>query len=175
MDDIRHPLLRQLYEYWMRKKGARKLPRRRDIDPTELPADLWPHLMLQDVFVENGVVRFRYRVVGQHFRDQIGRPVVGTFSDLALAPLGSYARYVITLFTDSVLASTPSYSENLYRPIGQRAMTLTRRIVLPLSEDGESVDKVLSGHVFEHPPVGSVEFGAGIDAFQEILRRDLPA
>ena len=101
MDEIRHPLLRHLYGYWSQKRDGRKLPRRSDIDPTELPAELWPHLLLQDVIINGDAVRFRYTVVGQHFRDQIGRHVTGTFSDVSLAPLGSYARYVIELFADT--------------------------------------------------------------------------
>ena len=81
MDGIGHPLLRQLYEYWVQKKGARRLPRRGDVDPTEL---------------------------------------------------------------------------------------------LPLSQDGGTVDKVLSGHVFEFPTADNIQFGSGVDEFREILRLDLP-
>lgn len=174
MDDIRHPLLRYLYDYWSQKREGRRLPRRSDIDPTELPAELWPHLLLQDVFINGDAVRFRYAVVGQHFRDQIGRHVTGTFSDVSLAPLGSYARYVIELFADSVRLAAPTYSENIFKPTGQRATTLTRRVILPLSENGETVDKVLSGHVFEFPSADNVHFGSGVDEFQEILRLRLP-
>jgi hypothetical protein len=175
MAEIGHPLLRRLYDYWSEKRGGRRLPRRIDIDPVELPAPLWPHLLLQDVYFENGAVRFRYRVVGQHFQDQIGRYVTWTYSDIALAPLGSYARYVIELFADSVRAATPSYSENIFTPTGQRATTLTKRLVLPLSSDGELVDMVLSGHVFEYPEADNVQFGAGVQEFSEIRRVMLPA
>ncbi len=173
MDDIRHPLLRRLYDYWSQKRGDRRLPQRKDIDPTELPAELWPHLLLQDVVMQNDRVRFRYCIVGEHFREQIGRHVAGTFSDVALAPLGSYARYVIELFADSVWRATPSYSENLFKPTGQRATTLTRRLILPLSENGETVDKVLSGHVFEFPRADNIQFGSGVEDFQETFRREL--
>jgi hypothetical protein len=175
MAEIGHPLLRCLFDYWSEKKGERKLPRRIDIDPIELPAKLWPHLLLQDVYFENGAVRFRYRLVGQHFQDQIGRNVTWTYSDVALAPLGSYGRYVIELFADSVRAEAASYSENMFTPGQQRATTLTRRLILPLSSDGEIVDMVLSGHVFEYPGADSVQFGSGVQNFQEILRFMLPA
>jgi hypothetical protein len=174
MGEIGHPLLRRLYDYWSAKRGGRKLPRRRDIDPVELPAKLLPHLLLQDVYFETDRVRFRYRLVGQHFQDQIGRYVTWTYSDVALAPLGTYARYVIELFADSVRAETPSYSENIYIPTGQRAATLTKRLILPLSSDGRTVDKVLSGHVFEYPGAGIVQFGAGVQEFKEISQFMLP-
>jgi hypothetical protein len=174
MGEIGHPLLRRLYDYWSEKRGGRPLPRRSDIDPVELPAALWPHLLLQDVYLEHDKVRFRYRLVGQHFQDQIGRYVTWTYSDVALAPLGSYAHYVIDLFADSVRTATPSYSENIFVPTGQRATTLTKRLVLPLSSDGQTIDKVLSGHVFEYPSAGSVQFGAGVGEFKEIVRFALP-
>jgi hypothetical protein len=175
MSEIGHPLLRHLYDYWSAKRGARGLPRRIDIDPVELPAPLWPHLLLQDVYHEGGKVRFRYRVVGQHFQDQIGRYVTWTYSDIALAPLGSYAHYVIDVFAESVRAGLPSYSENIFTPTGQRATTLTRRLVLPLSSNGEAVDMVLSGHVFEYPPADHVQFGSGVAEFREIVRIMPPA
>ena len=174
MSEIGHPLLRHLYDYWSAKRGGRKLPRRSDIDPVELPAALWPHLLLQDVHHENDRVRFRYRVVGQHFQDQIGRYVTWTYSDIALVPLGSYAHYVIEIFAESVRAARPSYSENIFTPTGQRATTLTKRLVLPLSGDGGAVDKVLSGHVFEYPRDDHVQFGSGVAEFHELLRVMLP-
>jgi hypothetical protein len=174
MGEIRHPLLRCLFDYWSEKKGERKLPRRSDIDPIELPTKFWPHLLLQDVYFENSAVRFRYRFVGQHFQDQIGRCVTWTYSDIALAPLESYARYVIELFSDSVRAEAPLYSENIFTPTLQRATTLTRRLILPLSSDDEVVNMVLSGHVFEYPGSDSVEFGSGVREFKEILRFMLP-
>lgn len=46
---------------WHRRRGDRKMPRRADIDPTEITTVL-PHLRLIDVL--EGGARYRYRLVG---------------------------------------------------------------------------------------------------------------
>ena len=48
MSPIIDDRLRQTYEYWRGKAGARPLPSRSDIDPVEIPR-LLPHIMLVDV------------------------------------------------------------------------------------------------------------------------------
>jgi len=57
----RAPKNRQLLDYWLAKRGARCMPSRGDIDPTEIP-DLLPNIMMTDLTYEP--FRARYRLVG---------------------------------------------------------------------------------------------------------------
>src|SRR5262245_57987384 len=102
------------------------MPARADLDPTELPGGLWPHLVLMDVVRDGGRVRRRYRLVGTAFERQIGRNVTGTFTDEALASLGAYARYLGSIFDEVTASGVPSYVENLFVHANQKLTTLTR-------------------------------------------------
>nr|WP_298683824.1 PAS domain-containing protein [uncultured Dongia sp.] len=57
----RAPKNRELLDYWLGKRGARRMPSRSDIDPTEIP-DLLPHIMMTELTYEP--FRARYRLVG---------------------------------------------------------------------------------------------------------------
>ncbi|HTW34494.1 MAG TPA: PAS domain-containing protein [Rhizomicrobium sp.] len=56
----RHPILRQLYDYWLARRGARLMPAKADINP----ADIKP--LLADVIIWNAVPPFLVRLVGDH-------------------------------------------------------------------------------------------------------------
>ncbi len=47
-ETVNHPLLRQLFEYWLRLRNGRRFTLRREFDPTALPR-LLPHLIVNEV------------------------------------------------------------------------------------------------------------------------------
>ncbi len=49
-----------------------------------------------------------------------------------------------------VTTRRPIYSENIFTVRGDASPKLTRRLILPLSRDGETVDMALAGHAFEY-------------------------
>ena len=76
LSQMRSRRVQRLHEYWRAKSGADDpVPRRRDIDPVELP-DLLPNLMLVDV--ERNPLRFRYRLVGTRVVDFSYHDFTGT-------------------------------------------------------------------------------------------------
>src|SRR5258708_40028204 len=69
------PILLALLNYWERKRADKEVPDRRDIDPTEMPPFLLPHLCLIEI-CEND--RLKLRLVGtenvrQHPRRNTGK------------------------------------------------------------------------------------------------------
>jgi len=54
--------LRLIYAYWAAKRGSRSMPRRADLDPTEIPPHLLPGITLVDVVADQR--RYVYRLVG---------------------------------------------------------------------------------------------------------------
>jgi hypothetical protein len=72
------PILGPAYEYWKSKCGGQAMPRRRDIDPTEIPR-LLPHLQITE-FVDGGK-RIRYRLAGTAVVDAYGGELKGKYFD----------------------------------------------------------------------------------------------
>lgn len=165
--------LRRLYEYWHAKKGGRLLPARSDIDPAEIPGDIWPHIMLLDVLWEGAVPRFRYRRVGEVFWRALRQEPTGRFIDDALPETAGYRNYVVRIYTEMASHRRPMYTENIFMLDGQVVPMLTRRVSLPLSRDGETVDMVLAGHVFEHAKFDREHALSLVTGLSEITRRFL--
>lgn len=169
-DAIGHSGLEFLYRYWCGKKRGALLPRRADIDPTEIPGRLWPSLMLVDVLRQGEDVRFRYRLVGTAFTHAFGRDPTNEFVDEALPTRSGFRDYIVNLYREMIALRKPIYSENLFALDGQAAPMVTKRLSLPLSTDGETIDMALASHSYEYeqrPREGDVALNS---AFQEIKR-----
>ena len=70
--------LRRLYTYWSEKRGARRFPARRDIDPLDFAYVLgWVTL----VDVTYNPIRFRFRLYGSELVHRIGLDLTGTYAD----------------------------------------------------------------------------------------------
>jgi len=137
------PRLRQVYDYWQQKRGTRAMPARRDIEPMELKAVL-PQLILVDV--EEGP-RFRYRLFGTAVVEAFGSDPTGKYIDEVM--VGAYKAFLLGLYNDMLASKKPIYSTSIY---GTKRDTKlwTQRLMLPLSSDGQAVDKVLAVQVFIH-------------------------
>lgn len=133
-----------VYEYWDRKRGGRKMPRRCDIDPSELVPFL-ARLMIVDVVDDER--RYVYRLVGTREveargRDPTGRPVGEAF-------IGSSREKVLANY-DRVLMTGRPYVDT------GRVITVANKlddsevIFLPISEDDLTVSQILVYTVFEH-------------------------
>ena len=76
--DIKDTRLRRLYEYWLQRKGGRRFPSRRDIDPVEIRYVLgW--VMLIDALRDP--VRFRVRLHGTGMAGEAHYDLTGKFID----------------------------------------------------------------------------------------------
>lgn len=172
---IADPLLLDLYRYWLARRGARFAPARRDIDPLDLPR-LLPYLLLTDVVTQVGPEgpwrRYRYRLVGTEVERHFGRTKGGQWIDELMH--GSYRAYVLDLYERLIASRGPVYSQSIYGRLGRerRAGMVTRRLMLPLSSDGETIDMVLSGQTFVQLGSGTV---ATVLAVQEAFEPLAPA
>ncbi len=126
------------YEYWRRKAAGRAMPRRADIDPTEMPR-LLPYVRLVDVL---GPGRYRYRLVGTEVQQLHGANPTGRFVHQVLAgPIGAR---VVALYDECVRDRRAIYFENLFlAPDGRDACYHSKVVFAPLSEDGKTVVQVL--------------------------------
>jgi hypothetical protein len=133
------PLLREIYAYWRGKRGARRMPARRDIDPAEVP-QLLPHLLISAVI--DGGDRFRYRLAGTAITRAIGRDPTGKLIDDLIS--GSYCEHITGLHRTVCRERAALFAES-EAEMGERDKHFfAKRLLLPLSDDGAQVNQILS-------------------------------
>ena len=141
-DRIRDPELRELHQYWLTKHRDGRLPRRSDIDPLEVPR-LLKSLALLEVVGE--AEDFVFVLAGSRIEEAFDRTLKGvTLGELRqtdeITP--SAEQYVA-----AVRSRIPQHQQADMREYGKEHWAC-RRLILPLSSDGERVDCLLTGAVF---------------------------
>jgi hypothetical protein len=124
--------------YWRRKAAGRAMPRRADIDPTEIPK-LLPHVRLVEVV---GTGQYRYRLVGTEVRKLHGPDPTGRYVHETVT--GAIGARIIALYDECVHSRRAIYFETEF--VDDEASKLHRRskvIFAPLSFDGTAVDQIL--------------------------------
>ncbi len=151
--DDRH---RRALAYWRSKAPEGRLPGRRDIDPLEVP-DLLPWLTLIDVVWEQERLRLRCRLVGTGVAARFGRDITGLYAEEAYSD--AYLGQVLESYGAIIGSRRPQLSRHRI-PIEGREHGEFDRLILPLAEDGDTVDMFLSCFAFE---VGGSEWpGAAV-------------
>ena len=136
--------LEQALEYWRCQSGERAMPRRADIDPTEIPR-LLPDIMLVEVLADG---RYRYRLIGTENAREHGTNATGRYLDEVL-PGPEYRAHVLRLYDECVGSGRPLYSECLFMSaLHHGPERHTKVLFLPLADDGVSVNIVLVVQVF---------------------------
>jgi len=139
---IRDPRLARLYAYWLDRKGVRRFPARRDLDPVDLRYILG-HLLLIDVMPDP--VRFRVRLHGSEIAARVHYDLTGKFLDELPDPV--YRDYVLRRCDGLVAAGEPL--------VIRRDRTLDGRprpyeaLWLPFSEDGDNVTMLLCALLYD--------------------------
>lgn len=135
------PRVRAFYEYWDAKRGRRLMPSRSDIDPAEIVAFL-PSIIILDV-VSQDPLRLRYRLVGTMEAEARGGDPTGKLVGEAFH--GRSAQEVLENYRLIVTRAAPVYDGDyvsLPKP-QDGALEEMGTILLPLSDDGHTVNKVV--------------------------------
>ena len=131
------PAVKAMYRYWRSKCQGDRLPRRADIDPLEFPR-LLPNVTIVEVVADER--RYIYRLVGTkevevRGRDPTGRSVLeGFFGPSVEDALRCY---------DTVVASRLPYYDDEPYVTPDRRYSDDETLFLPLSEDGDTVNRIL--------------------------------
>lgn len=138
------PILSAIWRYWDAKRGQRRMPLRREIEPAEIPR-LLPHLQLVERIEGKG---FRYRLTGSAIVQGYGFDATGKFTQEILIP----ARHRIASRHYAIVfdSGRPLFARNRYVK-DSFLVVMISRIILPLSLDGESVGMLLLAHTFASP------------------------
>jgi hypothetical protein len=140
IDAPRDADLRTLYEYWDTVRGDRPMPRRADIDPSEIPR-LLPYVIMHNALPGGG--GYTIRLVGEEVVRLNGSNGTGRQAGSIMTPHGAE---IMTRILDAVAAErAPKFRagrvywhpDKTYRDFEAR--------FLPLSPDGETVNIILGG------------------------------
>ena len=145
-----NPTLAFLRDYWEAKRGGRAMPSRADIRPSELKEHLGWVLMIE---VLPDLSDFRYRLIGtlvtEYFLgDATGKTVTEAFADRGEAA----TKAVKALLRRTARERLPirAYGDANWIAPGYEAFDA---VYLPLSDDGETVNMILHGFVFDKSEV----------------------
>lgn len=141
-EQLRDAELRELYDYWLAKHHDGQLPRRSDIDPLEIPRLLQSIALLE---VVGDAKDFVFALAGSRIEQALDRTLKGvSLGDLrkVLERSQSAEQYIA-----AVRSHAPQYRESDLKEYGKEHWNY-RRLILPLSSDGEQVDCVLVGALF---------------------------
>jgi hypothetical protein len=130
-------------DYWDSKRAGRRMPARRDIEPTEI-LDLLPYVVLIDV--ERDPLDFRYRLVGTAVATRFGHDHTGSrFSTLPQQAEGSAVWKTAVRILDErrpIVSHIPFVGFH-------RWVQNYRDISMPLSEDNDTVNMIFAVLQFE--------------------------
>lgn len=137
------PGLAEILQYWKTLCGDRPMPRRADFDPVAIPK-LLANVCLVEVI--DGGRDYYYRVAGSHLEEMSGQRLQGKlFSEIPHAK----ARQSMSATCDAcVEAAAPVVIKNQLQEPGREHLSITA-IILPLSDDGEAVNMILTMTEFE--------------------------
>jgi hypothetical protein len=132
--------LLEMYAYWQRKRGARAMPARADLEPAEIKR-LLPGMLLVDVRPSaDGTLEFVYRLVGTREVEMRGHDPTG--KPVAEAYYGKSAEPVTACYRRVVETGQPFLDEDCFHLPGQE-WSPSASIYLPLSNDGAHIKMVL--------------------------------
>jgi hypothetical protein len=140
--DARSPAIAAAVGYWRAKAAPRAMPSRAQLDPIEMRSFLRKILIID--LMENG--DFVYRLCGTEISEANRRDLTGRRADAE--SLGASAPQFLDAYRRTVAARDPVFF------VGQmwwqeRGYISFEQVILPLSSDGEAVDKLLCVVDFE--------------------------
>jgi hypothetical protein len=128
---------RELYDFWCDAAGSRRMPARGDIDPFKVPK-LLPSMGLIDI--AGGLDDARFRLAGTRLYDVYGEEITGKRVDRVFA--GACADYWRNVHGAVLERRSPLHGV-VRGPAEGRDHIVMFWMRLPLSEDGEDVDRIL--------------------------------
>lgn len=135
------PSLGRLHAYWDERRGERKMPMRRDIDPLDLGFILGS-LLLIDVLRDP--LQFHIRVHGTEIVRHSGYELTGKkLSDL---PVPEFHSHALAHFR-AVLDTKRPHRSLTDRYFDERSRRY-EAVLLPLSDNDEDVERLLIGMVY---------------------------
>jgi hypothetical protein len=135
-DIVNSERIRRLCAYWDARRNGRLMPSRTDIDPAEM-RDLLPNIVMVDIETP---FRARYRLVGTKVVEFNRFDFTGRYMDeLRWDEDGRYSR----AYRKVVAEKVPLFGIDAW-PLAGAMTGRSEVVILPLSSDGDAVDRCIS-------------------------------
>ncbi|MDP6346719.1 MAG: PAS domain-containing protein [Alphaproteobacteria bacterium] len=135
------PLLREMLLYWQGLCQEGRLPGRKDLEPAKIP-NILPWMLILDVVPSGADYRFKFRLFGTGLVERAGRELTGLWFEEAF-PADEQQAYFIQGVNRVVREKQPLgfYGHSM---IQDRKHVRVAGLILPLADDGETVDRLIS-------------------------------
>jgi hypothetical protein len=135
-DQIRHPNLKRLYDYWNSRRKGDLYPSRADIDPVEFAFALG-NVTLVDVLYDP--LRFRFRLMGTLMAQRTGQDLTGRMVDEVENP--GYRDVLLQAYRTTIETGRPNTI--IHEQTIQGKVYEFEVLRLPLAEDGRKINMLL--------------------------------
>jgi hypothetical protein len=142
VDCDRYPEIARVLAYWRKQRGERELPARADIDPLDF-APYLSRVMMAEVSYDPLV--FRYRVAGTGIFAMHGEELTRKLAHELTPP--AYGALIQQHYTEAVARRAPILHV-VHLNIDSVAASYAR-IILPLSSDARTIDRLLLVECYE--------------------------
>jgi hypothetical protein len=142
VDCGRFPDIDRVLAYWRAKKGGRAFPSRADIDPMEFTREL-PRVMMAEVSYDP--LEFRYRVAGTGLFAMHGGELTGKLARELDPP--EFGALIHQHYVEAIERRAPILHV-IELTVNNLAASYAR-IILPLSSNGEVIDRLMTSEAHE--------------------------
>lgn len=139
---IKSPVLQRLYEEWTSRRRGRRMPARADFDPVDLKFVLG---YLSLIEVQRDPLRFRFRIHASNVAGRVGFDLTGKDVE-AIADM--HYRKLVRAHYMSVVEQRWPVVEFRDRVMTDNICLHCEVLALPLGDDGETVDRIMTGMVW---------------------------
>jgi hypothetical protein len=135
-----HPLVRQLYDYWLSISPPDRLPGRQQLVAEDI-APLWSRCWMLDVYRDP--LRFRYRLCGTEMVRSLGREVTGAWLDEIHPELiaNPQSRERLRFMAET---GEPTWRRGIPLWTRDPKHRIIETCIVPFAADGKTVDKLLA-------------------------------
>jgi hypothetical protein len=148
-ETMKHPLSRELYEYWNQRRGARAAPERADVDPAAIKRILGDSFVLS---VEPGEAPL-FRVAGTRICSLFGRELRGEeFARIWRNEHAQQIRELVALVAEEEIGVLAGAATETDSEAGNGLACNFELLMLPLSHRGRSGRRMLGSLVAMERP-----------------------
>ncbi|MFC7050139.1 PAS domain-containing protein [Emcibacter nanhaiensis] len=142
LSDIESNVLKELFLYWCKIRGARSIPRRKDFRPIDVP-HLLPYIAM--VNVEQDTKKYQIRLVGTETAEVTGKSIIGQYLDDIPGMSKSVDRF------DWVVKEKLPYLYHGRLSWSEKDFLEYDALGLPFSNDNFAVNIIMAGLVYSFP------------------------
>ncbi|MZR30575.1 PAS domain-containing protein [Sneathiella litorea] len=139
LEKISNPALRDLVKYWLRLTSLSIVPHRHQFNPVDIPHCL-RNIILVDV--EAGTPKYFIRLAGSAINPVYHRSITGCYLENVLSD--ENRADIIAQYDHTVTYQIPTFMFGEIATSNGRSQHY-ERVVLPMTTDSETVDKLLVG------------------------------